>query len=50
MQINNIFLTNILIFCNRENENRRLKLLHFKRLKDIKSLLTFLFLKAYFNV
>jgi len=50
MQINNIFSTNMLMFYNRENENKSLKLWHFKRLKNIKSLLTFLFLNIYFNV
>jgi len=50
MQINIIFSTNILMFCNKENENKSLKLLHFKRLKNIKSRLTFLFLNVYFNV
>ena len=50
MQINNIFSTNILIFCDRESKNKSLELLHLKRLEDIKSLLTFLFLNAYFNV
>jgi len=50
MQINNAFSTNILIFCDRENENKSLELSHFKRSKDIRSSLTFLFLNAHFNV
>jgi len=50
MQINNIFLTNMLMFYNKKNENKSLKLLHFERLKNIRSLLTFLFLNAYFNI
>ncbi len=50
MQINNIFLTNILIFCDKENKNRSLKLSHFKKSKDIKNRSNFLFLNAYFNV
>ena len=40
----------MLIFCDKESENRSLKLSHFERLKNIKSLSTFLFLNAYFNV
>ena len=50
MRINNAFLIDMLIFCDKESENKSLKLLHFKRSKNIKSLLTFLFLNAYFNV
>ncbi len=50
MQINNVFLTNILIFCDKESENKSLKLLHFERLKDIRNRSTFLFLNAYFNI
>ncbi len=50
MQINNIFLTNMLMFYNKKNENKSLKLLHFERLKNIRSLLTCLFLNAYFNI
>jgi hypothetical protein len=50
MQIDNIFLTNMLMFCNKENENRSLELSHFKRSKDIKSQSTFLFLNTYFNI
>ena len=50
MQVNNIFSTNILIFCDKKSKNKSLKLSYFKRLKDIKSLLTFLFLNAYFNI
>jgi hypothetical protein len=50
MRINNAFLTNILMFCDKENENKSLKLSHFKKLKDIKNRLIFLFLNAYFNV
>jgi len=50
MRINNIFLTNILMFCNKENENKSLELSHFKRLKTIKNLSIFLFLNTYFNV
>jgi len=50
MQINNIFSTNMLMFYNRENENKSLELSHFKRLKNIKSLFIFLFLNIYFNV
>jgi len=50
MQIDNVFSTNILIFCNRKDENKSLKLLYFKKLKDIKSWSTFLFLNAYFNI
>jgi hypothetical protein len=50
MQTNNAFLTNILMFCNKESENKSLKLSHFERLKIIKNLLIFLFLNAYFNV
>ncbi len=50
MQINNIFSTNILIFCDKENENKSLKLLYFERLKDIKSRSIFLFLNTYFNI
>jgi len=41
MRINNTFLTNMLMFCDKESENESLKFLHFKRLKDIKSLSTF---------
>ncbi len=50
MQIDNTFLTNILMFCDKENKNKSLELLYFENLKDIKSRLTFLFLNAYFNV
>jgi hypothetical protein len=50
IQINNAFSINILIFCNRKSKNRSLKLSHFERLKNIKSLSTFLFLNAYFNI
>jgi len=50
MQINNVFLTNMLMFCDKESENKSLKLSHFEKSKDIKNLLIFLFLKAYFNV
>jgi len=38
------------MFYDEESENKSLKLSHFKRLKNIKSLLTFLFLNVYFNV
>jgi len=37
MQIDIAFLTNILIFCDKENKNKSLKLLYFKKSKDIKS-------------
>jgi len=50
MQIDNIFSTNILIFCNRENKNKSLELLYFEKLKNIKNQLIFLFLNAYFNI
>ncbi len=40
----------MLMFYNRENENKSLELSHFKRLKNIKSLFIFLFLNIYFNV
>jgi hypothetical protein len=50
MQIDNAFLVNILMFCDKENENKSLKLSHFEKSKDVRSLLTFLFLSAYFNV
>ncbi len=50
MQINNVFSTNILMFCDKESENESLKLSHFERLESIKSLSTFLFLNAYFNI
>ncbi len=50
MQIDNAFSINILIFCNKENENKSLKLLHFEKSKNIKNLSTFLFLNAYFNI
>ncbi len=50
MRTNNAFLIDILMFCNKENENKSLKLSHFKRSKNIKSLLIFLFLNTYFNV
>jgi hypothetical protein len=50
MQIDNIFLTNILIFCDKENKNKSLKLSHYKRSKNIKNQSTFLFLNAYFNI
>jgi len=36
MQIDNIFLTNILIFCNKESKNKSLKLSNFERLKILK--------------
>jgi len=38
------------MFCDKESEDKSLKLSHFKRLKDIRSLLIFLVLNAYFNV
>ncbi len=38
------------MFCDKESENKSLKLSHFEILKNIKSLLIFLFLNAYFNV
>jgi hypothetical protein len=47
MEINNIFSTNILMFCNKKSENKSLKLSHFKRSKNIKNQSTFLFLNAY---
>ncbi len=50
IRIDNIFLTNILIFCNKENENKNLELSYFEKSKNIKELLIFLFLNAYFNV
>jgi len=50
MRINNAFSTNMLMFCDRENENESLELSHFERLKTIKNLSIFLFLNAYFNV
>jgi len=50
MRINNAFLMNILMFCNKKNENKSLKLSHFKRLENIERLLICLFLNAYFNV
>jgi len=50
MRINNVFLTNILMFYDKKNKNKSLKLSHFKKLKNIKSLSIFLFLNAYFNV
>ncbi len=50
MQINNVFLTSMLIFCDRESKNKSLELSHFKKLKDIRSRSTFLFLNAYFNI
>jgi len=37
MQINNAFLTNILMFYDKKNENKSLKLSHSKRLKNIRS-------------
>ncbi len=37
MWINNAFSTSILMFCDRENENKNLELSHFERLKDIKN-------------
>jgi len=33
MQINNIFSTNILMFCDKKIENKSLKLSHFKKIK-----------------
>jgi len=50
MRINNIFSTNILMFCDKENKNKNLKLLYFEKSKNIKSRSIFLFLNAYFNV
>ena len=41
MRIDNAFPTNMLMFCDREGENESLKLLHFKRSKDIKRSSTF---------
>ncbi len=41
MRIDNAFPTNILMFCDRESENGSLKLLHSKRLKNIKRSSTF---------
>ena len=32
IQIDNIFLTNILMFCDKENKDKSLELLYFKRL------------------
>jgi len=37
MQINNTFSTNMLMFCDKENKNKSLKLSNFKRLKNIKN-------------
>jgi len=50
MRTSNIFSINILMFCDRKNENKSLELSHFEKSKNIKSLSTFLFLNAYFNV
>ncbi len=50
MRTNNVFSINILMFCDKENENKSLKLSHFEKLKNIKNLSIFLFLNAYFNV
>jgi len=33
MRIDNVFSTNILMFCDKENENKSLKLSHFEKLK-----------------
>jgi len=49
MRTNNAFLTNILVFCDKESENKSLKLSHFEKSKNIKNLLFFLFLNAHFN-
>jgi hypothetical protein len=38
------------MFCDKENKDKSLELLYFKRLKNIKSRSTFLFLNAYFNI
>jgi hypothetical protein len=40
----------MLIFYNRESENKSLKLSYFEKSKNIKSWLTFLFLNIYFNI
>ncbi len=50
MQIDNAFSINILMFCNKESENKSLKLSHLKRLKNIRNSSDFLFLNAHFNV
>ncbi len=50
MRIDNVFSTNMLMFCDKESENKSLELSHFKRSKNIRSSSTFLFLNAYFNV
>ncbi len=49
MRTNNVFSINMLMFCDKENENKSLKLSHFKKLKDTKSLSTFLYSNPYFN-
>jgi hypothetical protein len=36
IQIDNIFLINILMFCNKENKNKSLKLLYFEKSKILK--------------
>ncbi len=50
MRINNAFPTNILMFCDKESENKSLELSHFERSKDIRSSSIFSFLNAHFNV
>ncbi len=50
MRIDNIFSTNILIFCDNKNESRSSILSLFVKSKNIKNRSTFLFLDVYFNV
>ncbi len=38
------------MFCDKESENKSLKLSHFEKSKNIKNRSTFLFLNTYFNV
>jgi len=50
IQIDNIFSTNILIFCDSKNENENSILSLFVKSKNIKNRLTFLFFDIYSSV
>ncbi len=50
IQTNNIFLNNILMFCDNKNKSKSSILLFFIKLKNIRSQLIFLFFDFYFSI
>ncbi len=50
MQTNNVFSTNILMFCDSKNKSKSSILLFFVKLENTRSRLTFLFLNFYSSV